>query len=91
MSSDDWRLMGQDRYLLGARLKWMTWKPSRLDWDHDHCAFCTDEISDAPIDEHTKHNAAWVTADDEYHWVCPSCFDEFRSRFGWTTSPESHA
>ena len=83
MSADDWRLMGQEQLLLGAHLKWMTWKPFRPGWDHDHCAFCTDEIADAPLGEYTKYNAAWVTSADEYHWVCPVCFEDFRESFGW--------
>jgi hypothetical protein len=63
------------------------WRPSRPGWDHDHCEFCSGEISDRPIDDHTQFNAAWVTADDEDHWVCPQCFDDFRDRFGWSISP----
>jgi hypothetical protein len=26
----------------------------------------------------------WVTADDDYHWICPKCFNDFRTRFGWS-------
>ncbi len=82
--SNDWRLMGQESFLAGREMRWMTWRPYREGWDHDHCDFCSAEISDRPIDDHTEFNEAWVTADDEYHWVCPRCFGDFRDRFGWT-------
>ena len=85
VSDDDWRLMGQGRFLRGRRMKWMAWRSFRPGWDHDHCEFCGAEISDRPVDEHTEFNAAWVTADDEYHWVCPRCFDDFATRFAWIT------
>lgn len=79
--------MGQEKYLLGAQLRWMVWRPYRPGWDHDQCAFCQSEISDRPVDEHTLYNAAWVTASDEYTWICPSCFDDFRERFRWEIVP----
>ena len=40
--------------------------------------------SDKGFDDHTEFNAAWVTADDNYHWICPPCFEDFRGRFEWT-------
>src|SRR5215204_663094 len=55
-------------------MRWAVWKRYRTDSDHDHCSFCNAEISDGPIDDHTEFNAAWVTADDSYHWVCELCF-----------------
>ncbi len=88
MSTDDWRLLGQEKYLLDARLKWMTWRPYRPGWDHDHCAFCMAKISDRPVDGDTEYEAAWVTSIDEYHWVCPVCFEDFRETFRWTVEPD---
>lgn len=79
--------MGQEKDLLDARLKGASWKPSKPGWDHDHCAFCADEICDRPVDEHTSCNAAWVDVVDEYHWVCPVCFEDFRESFRWTVEP----
>jgi hypothetical protein len=62
---------------------WSTWTPYREHWDHDHCAFCAAEISDRPVDDHTEYNAAWVTEDNNYDWICPVCFVDFREQFGW--------
>ncbi len=84
---DEWRLTGQERYLRSVRLRWRNWWSYRADWDHDHCEFCHAEISDRPIDGHTEYNAAWVT-DDDYHWICPRCFDDFRERFDWKIAIE---
>jgi hypothetical protein len=90
VTEGDWRLQDQDRYLSGVRLRWANWWPYRPDWDHDHCAFCWAEISDQPLDDHTEYDAAWVT-DDDYHWICPGCFEDFRERFKWVVeaAPES--
>ena len=84
VAEDDWRLQGQERYLTGRTLRWAVWWSYQEGWDHDHCEFCWAEISDRPIDDHTEYNAMWVTADDDYHWICPNCFSDFRTRFGWS-------
>lgn len=86
-SDDDWRLRGQETYLAGRTLAWRSWTSPRPDWDHDHCDFCWDEISDRPVDEHVRYNSAWVTSDDTYHWICPECFEDFRQRFAWKVEP----
>lgn len=87
MKDNDWRLQGQEKYLLRRALKWSVWTPYREGWDHDHCSFCWAKISDRPFDEHDEHvqlSAAWVTTDDNYSWICPTCFDDFRQRFEWS-------
>jgi hypothetical protein len=86
-ADDDWRLKNQASYLAGRTLVWARWTPYREGWDHDHCEFCWDEISDRPVDEHTRYNAGWVTADDHYHWICPRCFEDFDERFAWKVEP----
>lgn len=80
---EDWRLTGQEAYLVGRPLRLARWVPSRPGGDHDHCEFCWAEISDDETG-HADFSEAWVTADDNRTWVCPACFDDFRGRFGWT-------
>jgi hypothetical protein len=29
------------------------------------------------------------TTPDEYHWICDSCFNDFREEFGWRVTPEA--
>ena len=74
--------MGQERYLAGRRMRFTSWTPYRAGWDHDHCDFCSTEISDDRTG-HAEYDEAWVTSDDSYKWVCPNCFDDFRERFKW--------
>lgn len=46
---DDWRLQGQESYLNGKTLYWRNYSEKSQLNDHDHCDFCTDEISDYRI------------------------------------------
>jgi hypothetical protein len=88
-SSDDWRLMGQERYLQGARLVHRTYEPYSESWEHDHCAFCQRKLAaaDAGIPS-TLAGGYTTTAEHEqgagYHWVCDECFADFAERFEWT-------
>ena len=44
MPKDDWRRMGQEDYLMGARLYRMPFIPQSEQWDHEHCVFCFDKF-----------------------------------------------
>jgi hypothetical protein len=79
---DDWRRQAQDEYLMGVRLRLMKWRMSRPGWDHDHCSFCRAKISAYEGDLRTGY-----ATDDEYHWICPKCFEDFREEFRWTAEP----
>jgi hypothetical protein len=81
-NAPDWRLRGQEAYLSERRFKWRKWWPHRPGWVHDHCAFCWAEFA-AEVTEHTPYDAGWVTADDEYTWVCTVCFEDFKEQFAW--------
>jgi hypothetical protein len=83
VAEGDWRLMGQENWLGNRPVRWAAWSPYREGWDHDHCAFCSDEFA-AEVDDHVDYSAGYVTADDNYTWICPPCFDDFKERFGWT-------
>ncbi len=80
MEKDDWRLQGQERYLSGAILHWATWHRPRPGWDHDHCEFCGAKFMEEPRPDTLQ--AGYATA-DRYRWICPTCFEDFRERFGW--------
>jgi hypothetical protein len=79
---EDWRLQGQERYLQGAALRWARWWPIHEGWDHDHCEFCWVHFCDDPLDEPDTQVEGYVTEDD-CHWICRSCFDDFKDRFGF--------
>ena len=80
--------MGQEGYLMDRELRWSPWMVYRPGWDHDHCEFCTGEFGPT-VSDHVQFAAGYVTADDNYRWVCPQCFQDFREAFRWTVSAES--
>ena len=80
---DDWRRQGQERYLRGVRLVDRAYHPFRPDWEHDHCEFCGAKFS---LEEGDLHRG--FSTSDGYHWVCPSCFQDFREEFGWDLDEE---
>ena len=83
---DDWRRMGQERYLTGARFRFQAYVVARRDWDHDHCEFCTYvEFAEPPMANAlyegwaTPYNGILVS----FRWVCEQCFADFRDEFGF--------
>lgn len=79
IEKDDWRLQGQD-FLFGKTLYFRNWIAPSSKWDHDHCAFCWDKFSELPETLHEGY-----ATDDNYHWICPKCYDDFKDMFEWTT------
>lgn len=79
---DDWRITNQDRYLLDATLTWKTWSPrsDNPSWDHDHCEFCWQKISNLADPDFVP---AGFCATDRHCWVCRQCYDDFKGRFRW--------
>ena len=85
IDKDDWRLQNQQAYLAGAVLFLRRWNPSKdhPEWDHDHCAFCWQKFMDSDDAEVQKEGYG---TEDERHWVCKSCFEDFRESFHWTVA-----
>lgn len=83
MPDEDWRLSGQERYLLGVALFRRAYRRNQSNprWDHDHCEFCwaTFTVGDPPEALHEGY-----CTDDEYRWVCETCVADFKERFRWT-------
>ena len=53
-------------------------------WDHDHCALCTQRLTDNP--EYEDGESVGYRAGDnpgEYEWVCESCFRELHDQLDW--------
>ena len=70
--SDDWRRQGQERFLRGKRLALRAYRAYRAGWEHDHCEFCGAKFSESGADL----SEGYVT-DDNYHWICATCFVDF--------------
>ena len=74
---EDWRLNGQERYLFKVKLKKQKFKS--CGWhDHEHCDFCWDKFSESKDDL----NFGFCT-EDEHHWVCETCYNDFKDLFQW--------
>lgn len=78
----DWRLQGQERYLKGVTLEFKKYSKYREGWEHDHCEFCQMKFVETGSD--TLHEG-YVTKDN-YHWICPQCFNDFRNLFKWNVA-----
>jgi len=77
MSNDtDWRLTNQMQYLFGVVLQYRKYSQYSKEWDHDHCEFCWEKLSEQEIAE------GYTTKNSE-HWICKSCFDDLEDRFSW--------
>jgi hypothetical protein len=81
----DWRLHGQERYLAGARLRHAQYRAPSESWTHDHCAFCFRKLMEQPGNDIAA--AGWQT-EDAYHWICDTCFDDFREHLGFVVMDE---
>ena len=81
IESNDWRLSGQKEILFKKTLYFRTWKAPRPEWDHDHCAFCWAKFSDVPDTLHEGY-----ATEDERHWICPACYNDFKEMFQWVVS-----
>ena len=80
---NDWRLMGQERYLKGRSWTRKPYRKYRADWDHDHCSFCQAKFMEPGTPE-TLHEG--YSAQDDYYWVCSTCFSDFKEMFHWTVA-----
>lgn len=72
---EDWRLTNQLEYLNNKNLIKTKYVPYRTGWDHDHCAFCNEEINE-------KTGISYAT-EDKYHWICNECYEDFKKIFNW--------
>ncbi|HAU65886.1 MAG: hypothetical protein A2017_17525 [Lentisphaerae bacterium GWF2_44_16] len=83
IESNDWRLTGQKKLLFQKTLYFRTWKAPRPEWDHDHCTFCMDKFAALPDTLHEGY-----TTKDNYVWICPNCFNDFKEMFQWVVGVE---
>lgn len=81
IEKNDWRLMGQEEYLMNKELYFVPeYKPYCDEWEHEHCVFCMATIA---CYEGYLHEAYCTTDAKQSHWICKACFEDFKSMFGW--------
>jgi hypothetical protein len=73
----DWRLVNQHKYLQGKQLKKADFQTTP-NCDHKHCAFCWDKFGCADGMLHSG-----FCTKDKYHWICETCFLDFKDEFEW--------
>jgi transposase-like protein len=63
---------------MGKKLSLKSFIPTSK--DHEHCVFCWKKI----MADHSKdiHREAYTTQ-DEQHWVCKNCYNDFNDMFNW--------
>ncbi len=80
VENNDWRLQGQEKYLKGVTLRFKTYSKYREDWDHDHCEFCQTKFMES---NHLDMLHEGYSTEDNYHWICSICFNDFKDMFEW--------
>ena len=75
---NDWRFMGQDKYLKEVELLYIPYERQSETWDHDHCDFCYKTFSEFEGDQ----NEGYCTLDKKT-WICEQCFNDFQKMFNW--------
>ena len=86
MAKEDWGSQGKEGHLAGARLRHAQYRSPSEGWDHDHCAFCALKLSERAVGDAARDG--WQT-EDGYHWICDTCFADFRERLGLVVMEES--
>ena len=80
--NDDWRLHGQEHWLMGKSLSFSFFTKQSDRLDHEHCEFCWAKFSERDGDLHE----GYCTEPDDagrLFWVCPTCFRDFQTDFKW--------
>lgn len=79
IEKDDWRLQGQEEYLKDKILIYKKYIRFSEKWDHEHCEFCNDKISEYEGDLHEGY-----CTEDERYWICCECYNDFKKIFNLT-------
>jgi hypothetical protein len=95
---DDWRLdPANEKRFRDAVFERKVYIQPSPEWDHDHCAFCSVRFAQegsrpaaadpGALTEGYSTPGPPSEPKDDYYWVCPTCFEDFRERLEWTTRP----
>ena len=76
---DDWRIMGQEGYLLDKVLIYIQFDRSLCIEDFDKCEFCSKAFDEGK----TQNEFAYFEPNNRV-WICKDCFNDFKDHFRWT-------
>lgn len=74
----DWRLRNQMAYLYKVKLKHVKYF-IHGNSDHDHCEFCSSKFAE----DNACLREGYCTMNN-YHWICETCYQDFKDMFHWT-------
>lgn len=70
----DWRIMGQEGYLMNDTLEYRKYLKSMCFEDFTQCEFCWDTFEEG-------EKVYW--SPKERVWVCKECYNDFKEHFKW--------
>ncbi len=76
---DDWRIQGQEGYLLNKHLQHRRFCRALCVEDFDQCEFCWKVFDEDKNDPQFAYFES-----DEKVWICEDCFNDFKPFFRWT-------
>lgn len=76
---EDWRIAGQEGYLMGKHLQHRRYDPALAREDFLQCEFCYSTFKRDGLPFAT----AYYEPDGKY-WICAQCFQDFQKYFQWT-------
>lgn len=90
VNESDWRLQGQKKYLKSVTLVHRLYRryANNPNWDHDHCSFCWAKFM---VEDHPDVLHQGYATEDDYHWICEKCFEDFKEMFDWSVVDEISA
>lgn len=78
VNKNDSRLTNQEDYLMNVKLWIKQYKKHSEQWEHEHCEFCWGTFCEQPEYLHRGY-----CTEDEKHWICEKCFNDFKDMFKW--------
>ena len=76
---EDWRIRGQEGYLMRKKLQHRVFSREICIEDYDQCEFCW-----KVFDQDSNHPLFAYYEPTERVWICETCFKDFDKYFHWT-------
>ena len=80
---EDWRIMGQEGYLMGKTLQHRRFQQALSVDDFTQCEFCW-----ACFDEDGNNSSMAYFEPINKVWICEKCFHDFLNYFNWSVETE---
>jgi len=86
---DDWRLNGQEEYLLNVKIKYSKFDKEKTNGDHDHCVFCWHKFMSDFTNIEDCSTTGYCTLNKEV-WICEQCYNDFHKMFKWIVIDDNY-